>query len=112
MLIPAGYPYLAISKSLIFSMAFFFGLFFFFIVSLVIHTLRKRAITGKEELIGSIGEARSDLNPKGLVFVLGALWQASAPSGIVIKKGEGIKVTGSEGLKLKVEHYNQDNQEQ
>lgn len=105
MLIPAGYPYLAISKSLIFAIALTLGAIFGFLITLVVRSLRKRAVTGTEELAGAVGEARTELNPKGQVFVLGALWQAVAPPGSVIKPGEGIRVIKSEGLTLKVEKY-------
>jgi membrane-bound serine protease (ClpP class) len=57
--------------------------------------------TGKEALIGSIGVAISDLNPKGEIRVVGEFWQAKAKDEW-IKKREEVEVVGMEGLFLVV----------
>jgi membrane-bound serine protease (ClpP class) len=77
----------------------------FFVVFLaaraIIKTHRRKGLTGKEGMVGLVGEAESDLNPSGQVFVRGELWKAESVEG-VIKKGEEIEVVEVEGLKLKV----------
>jgi membrane-bound serine protease (ClpP class) len=55
--------------------------------------------TGKEALIGSVGVAVTDLNPKGEIRVLGEFWQATAKDEW-IKKGEKAEVVGMEGMLL------------
>ena len=57
--------------------------------------------TGKEALVGSVGVAMTDLNPKGEIRVLGEFWQAAAKEG-EIKSGEKVKVVGMEGMFLSV----------
>jgi len=57
--------------------------------------------TGKEALIGSVGVAVTDLNPKGEIRVLGEFWQATAKEG-EIKNGEKVEVVGMQGMFLVV----------
>jgi membrane-bound serine protease (ClpP class) len=60
-----------------------------------------RIKTGKEALIGSVGVAVTDLNPKGEVRVVGEFWQATAQEQL-IKKDEKVEVVGMEGMFLVV----------
>lgn len=104
MLIPAGYPYLQISRVLIFSTALLTAAFFAVIVFVVVKNLRTKVTIGhKEEMIGAIAEVRESLNPKGLIFVLGELWTAESATGEEIPKGEKVVVKEINGLKLLVE---------
>lgn len=66
-----------------------------------IRAQRKKAISGKEGMIGLEGEAYTDLDPEGTVFVRGELWRAESLDE-KIEKGEKIIVADVEGLKLKV----------
>ena len=52
-------------------------------------------------MIGAIGEARTDIDPEGKVFVLGELWNAHAASRVGI--GDHVVVRKVEGLELEVE---------
>jgi len=52
-------------------------------------------------LVGKIGEARTDIDPEGSVYVGGEIW--SARSEQVIYTGSPIRVIGREGLVLVVE---------
>jgi membrane-bound serine protease (ClpP class) len=78
------------------------GAFFFFAVFKVVQARRKRPSTGRESLVGSVGETRTDLAPDGMVFVSGELWQAWSSSG-PIPAGRSVRVVDAEGLKLMVE---------
>ena len=71
-----------------------------FLVSLVIRAHRQPVKAGMPVLIGLEGIAETDLSPSGQVFVHGEIWNAVAPQ--PIRKGEPIKVTGAEGLTLRV----------
>lgn len=74
-------------------------LFFIFAVGKAAAALRRRAVTGREGLIGSTGEARTDVNPEGTVFLQGERWTAIAEDGD-IPKGSKVRVVGLDGLKL------------
>ncbi len=72
-----------------------------------ISVLRRKPATGREGLIGSVGTVRKTLNPDGIVFVYGELWQATAPgeseaSMPPIDARESVTVTGMDGLRLLV----------
>jgi membrane-bound serine protease (ClpP class) len=69
---------------------------------LVIRAHSKKAVTGKEGLIGEIGTAQTDLNLEGKVFVHGELWNAEASEPIV--KGTKVRVIHVlDTLKIRVE---------
>ena len=72
-----------------------------FLMSIALRARRNKVVTGKRGLIGAVGEARTDIDPEGKVFVLGELWNAHAPSRVGI--GEPIVVRNVEGLELEVE---------
>ncbi len=63
---------------------------------------RRRKLTGSETMIGKIGIAVTDLNPKGEVRVLGEIWRAESSSGNIVK-GERVKVKTLNGLVVIVE---------
>lgn len=77
------------------------GAFFAFAMAKVVQIHRKRAVTGREGLIGSTAQARSELDPEGTVFLMGELWNAVAENGPV-RKGETVQVVGVQGFQLKV----------
>ncbi|HEV3230734.1 MAG TPA: nodulation protein NfeD [Candidatus Dormibacteraeota bacterium] len=63
---------------------------------------RRPPATGVERLVGVLGEARTEVGPEGgMVFVDGALWQASAAR--PIPPGQPVRVSGVRGLRLAVE---------
>ena len=102
MLIPAGYPYLEISKSLIITAAVITGLFFAFLITMVIKGMTNKIVSGKEEVLSSTGTARTKLDPDGLVFIMGELWSAKAKIP-PIEKGSKIRVVELNGLTVTVE---------
>lgn len=68
---------------------------------------RRKPATGREGLIGSVGAVRQALDPDGIVFVYGELWQATAPGETVaatppIPERVPVTVTGMDGLRLLV----------
>lgn len=75
-------------------------LFFTLTASLAIKAYRRKPATGKEELIESEGEARSDIHEAGQVFIHGELWNAWSDE--PIQKGEKVIVDAVDNLKLKV----------
>jgi membrane-bound serine protease (ClpP class) len=63
---------------------------------------RERVRSAQIGLVGLVGEARSDLNPEGGVFVKGSLWRARSMNG-PIRSGRRVRVRGIDGLILRVE---------
>lgn len=70
------------------------------IIYYVARTLREPIVTGKEAMIGSVGEAVSDLAPTGLVRLGSELWvsEASEP----ISQGVRVQILEVQGAKLRV----------
>lgn len=75
---------------------------FVFILQKIIAARRLPYAAGEESLVGRIGTVREPLNPTGMVFVDGALWQASAANGTV-PVGTSVRVIAVDGLRLRVE---------
>ena len=72
-----------------------------FLMSIALRARRNKVVTGTQGMIGSFGEARSDIDPEGKVFVQGELWNAHAPSRVEL--GEQVVVRKVQGLELEVE---------
>ena len=88
----AGYTALAVAV---------FATILALVVWAIVRVHRSRPQTGAESLIGEEGEAATDINPKGQVFVHGEYWRARSKQPIA--KGEEIRVVGHRGLVLFVE---------
>jgi len=72
-----------------------------FLLTLVFKAHRRRSFSGREGMIGETGSARTDLAPRGMVFVHGELWEAVAEE--PVRAGEKVKVIEVlEGLKIRV----------
>lgn len=91
-----------VSLSVILTLAGVTSLFTLGIVGAAIRTRRRAAGSGPETLIGQVGEARSDLNPGGDVFVDGALWSAINDGVDSVSKGDSVQVISRKGLKIRV----------
>ncbi len=68
---------------------------------------RRKPATGREGLVGAVGTVRRPLDPDGVVFVSGELWQATAPGDTdaaspPIPERVPVTVTGMDGLRLLV----------
>lgn len=101
MLIDAPIPELRPSLKIILPVALGISVVFLFLIYLVVRAHMRQAVTGREGLVGEIGEAQSRLNPEGKVFVHGELWNAVSGEDIP----EGSKVVVIEvlpHLKIKV----------
>lgn len=94
-------PGLAISRSLIWSVAVVSGFFFFFVVSMAIKARQRKIVSGAEEMIGATGRALEDIHGQGKVSVHGEIWYVTTSQDI--KEGQEIQVTSRNGLNLVVE---------
>ncbi|MGD9934948.1 MAG: nodulation protein NfeD [Dehalococcoidia bacterium] len=63
---------------------------------------RMSSTTGTEGLVGQFAVARTTLAPDGFVFVHGERWRATIDGGPSATAGETLRITGAEGLRLKV----------
>jgi membrane-bound serine protease (ClpP class) len=81
-----------------------------FFVSVMTAALRvrlRRPITGEDALVGTVGEAKTDIAPEGTVLTKGALWRArTMETGIAA--GSMVEVKATEGLVLLVEPLHED----
>ena len=78
-----------------------FGAITVFLMTIAIRARRNKVVTGEQGMIGAIGEARTDIDGEGKVFVQGELWNARAPSHVSL--GDQVVVRKVEGLELEVE---------
>jgi membrane-bound serine protease (ClpP class) len=75
--------------------------FFLLVARLVARSHKLKPAVGREALIGQRGRVRTPLEPVGMVFVDGALWEATSLEGPV-PKGAPIEVVSLDGLRLHV----------
>lgn len=98
---------LAVSRPLIWALTIILVVLFAVIGGFAISVLRRKPATGREGLVGSVGTVRQALDPDGIVFVYGELWQATASDsedGVTLPIGARVPVTvlGMDGLRLLV----------
>ncbi len=103
-LIDTDYEGYGISIPFISTFALANALFFFAMLSMALKARHKPIVSGREELIGSVGEVIEAVENYGRVRVHSENWQAK--SNVPIPPGEIIRVTGIEGLTLIVEPEN------
>lgn len=65
--------------------------------------LRQPLVTGVGAMVGSVGEAVSDLNPTGLIKIGGELWLAEAHE--TIGQGARVQVLEVQGAKVRVQPW-------
>lgn len=74
---------------------------FIFIIFYAIKAQLKKPVTGPEGMVGTIGIAKTNLNPRGKVYVYGELWNAvSFFPDEIIQEGEEVEVARIEGMKI------------
>ncbi len=94
-------PLYRVSVVAVVTVASLTGGFFAFAIAKVVQAQRKRAVTGKEGLVGERGRVRVTLDPHGKVLVKGELWDALAEGG-VIEAGDWVEVVSVDGFRLRV----------
>lgn len=97
LLIDSPAPYLQISLVVIVTTVLVVSALFLFIVSFAVKAHRRKVVTGREGMIGLVGEVRSG----GTVFVSGELWRMDCDEPLV--EGDRVRVAGIENMRLKVE---------
>lgn len=80
------------------------GITFYFVSRKVLEAHRNDEVrTGTEEMIGSMAEARTSIDPDGRVWLGGTLWSARLADGAsAIRQGDRVTVEAIDGLTLVV----------
>jgi membrane-bound serine protease (ClpP class) len=94
-------PLYRVSLAAVVSVAAVTGLFFAFAIAKVVQAQKQPAVTGQEGLVGTLAQTRSRLNPSGVVFLEGELWDAVAVDG-PIEPGEQVQILALDGFCLQV----------
>jgi len=94
MLIETTEPSLRIAPAIILATVAVCGSFFALILFFVIRAQKRRFVSGVEGMAGEIGEAVTDINGGGRVFVHGEFWDAESED--VVKRGDRIEVVSVE----------------
>ena len=103
MLVKTDVPYMRISIYVIIPSVLGTALFFVLVVGMAWKAHYHKPMMGKEGLMGLVGVSKTDISPHGQVLLQGEIWEADSEN--PIKKGEEIKVTGIDGLKLKIKRH-------
>jgi membrane-bound serine protease (ClpP class) len=99
-LIKSDAPFLQVSLFFLLPTVMTIGGLIGIIAWTAVKSTRGRPVTGAEGMIGSIGIARTDLNPRGQITVQGEIWEAVSQT--PIRQGEAAEVMSVEGLTVKV----------
>lgn len=66
----------------------------------VLRAMKRRIVSGQEELVGITGKVVQDLNPEGTIFCHGEYWKAKSSDGSPIAKDEWVEVESVDGFVL------------
>jgi membrane-bound serine protease (ClpP class) len=100
-LVPAGMPFLQISRTFIVTAAVIMGVISFLIVWFVGKSMKSKAVSGVESLKDETAVAKTDITNEGMILLRGELWKARS-SGDLIKKGSRVVVEDVKGLLVTV----------
>jgi len=94
---PTALPWWAMGVGLAATLGFFFG-----VMPAAISSRSARPLSGAEDIVGTVGVARTDISPEGQVMARGTLWKART-LGAAIAHGTNVQIKGVSGLMLMVE---------
>lgn len=105
MLIRTPFTGMGVSLATALGVAIPFAIIIIFLARLVLKSRLWKPATGKEELVGEVGDVTQALpaGDAGMVFVHGEIWKAVAANREAIPKGSRVRVSKVEGLLLHVE---------
>jgi len=81
--------------------ALLIGAFAFVTHKLIIPTFHVRQVTGREGMVGLVGEVIEPLTPNGVIIMEGEYWKARSMAGD-ITAGEKVEILGLDKFVLKV----------
>lgn len=101
MLIETSEPYLQISRAVIAATVLVFSGLAMLVLYFVVGTQKTKFASGEEGIVGERGQAVSDIDPNGRVYVHGEYWSASSTD--TIAEGEPVEVVNVDrNLRLEV----------
>lgn len=100
LLVKTDAPFLKVSLSVIIPTVVTFGGLLLAITWLAVKSQMRRPVTGTESMVGSIAVAKTDLAPRGKVFLQGEIWDAVSEE--PVREGEEAEVKAVAGLTLTV----------
>ena len=103
MLIKSDAEFFQISWAVILPVITLASVFTLLVIGTGINALRRRPATGREEMVGLVGIARTALAPDGQLAVRGELWEAVSEQ--PVSAGDQVEVTAVDGLRLHVKPY-------
>ncbi|MFQ5487440.1 MAG: nodulation protein NfeD [Gammaproteobacteria bacterium] len=106
MLLDTGVPGYGVSIPLIGAFALLSAAFFMLVIAMVVKARHRPVVTGREELLGSLGEVLEARGQEGRVRVHSESWVAR--SGSPLQAGQQVRVLDVEGLTLLVEPVKQE----
>ncbi|HHH36669.1 MAG TPA: nodulation protein NfeD [Gammaproteobacteria bacterium] len=101
MLLDTDVPGYGISIPLIGAFALLSAAFFMLVIAMVVKARRRPVVTGREELLGAIGEVTESRGREGRVRLHSESWAVRAPC--PLRPGQRVRVVDMEGLTLVVE---------
>ncbi|MGH7230123.1 MAG: NfeD family protein, partial [Nitrospiraceae bacterium] len=100
MLIKTDAPFLQISWAVILPVVGIAAGLSLLIVGMGVNAMRRRPLTGREGMVGTVGVAKTALAPQGKIQIHGEIWDAlSDPP---VQPGDPVEVVRMEGLTLHV----------
>ena len=103
MLIKSDAEFFQISWAVILPVVTLASAFTLLVIGTGMNALRRRPATGREEMVGLVGIARTALAPDGQLAVRGELWEAVSEQ--PVPAGSEVEVTAVDGLRLRVKPY-------
>ena len=94
-------PALEVSWGVVLPVTLTLAMMFLFLTRLVVQAQKRPATTGREGMMGELGDAKTEIGKAGKVFVHGEYWNARSLQEIAA--GEKVRVTAVNGLVLQVE---------
>jgi membrane-bound serine protease (ClpP class) len=106
MLIRSPFPSLRVGLNVVLPTALAVGFVVIFLLNRVLRSHRRPPLTGREGMVGEIGEAAGALQPQGKVYVHGEYWDAT--SRVPVGPGARVRVVRADGNRLEVEPVGDD----
>jgi membrane-bound serine protease (ClpP class) len=103
-------PGFGIDISVIATFAIISALVFIVVIGMAIKARRRPVVSGLEQLVGAEAMVLADFDGQGKVSIHSETWQAL--SGAPLHQGQTVKVSGIEGLTLRVEPLDTSTQEE
>ena len=97
-LIDSDLPGFEIPYGLIAGVAAASGLFLVFVIGMIVRGRRRPVVSGREQMVGAIGEALDDFEAEGWMRVQGEMWRARTHA--PVRRGQRLRVRAIDGLVL------------